>query len=401
MRTFRKMMAGLLVFAGFALVFNACQKDPVTEPELQNGDVIPGKYIVVYHDDITQKMGDVMTYEGRVEYVRTQTVQMLDELQISREGISQVYGTAIQGFAGEMSEAEAEMLQSDPRIKSVEPDHFVMLDVGILKKPTPPAPDPDPDPEPSDQVTPWGITRVGGGAAYTGNSKAWVIDTGIDLNHPDLNVNTTLSKTFVLRTTTAEDDNGHGSHVAGTIAAYNNSIGVVGVAAGAQVVAVKVLDRRGSGSYSAIIEGIDYVADFAAPGDVANMSLGGPASDALDGAVLALAAAGVKVALAAGNESQNANNVSPARVNHANVYTVSAFGTGDVWAYFSNYGNPPVDYAAPGVNINSCYKNGGYTTMSGTSMASPHMAGLLLGTFHIDGYVNGDPDNDPDPIAHK
>jgi subtilisin family serine protease len=229
-----------------------------------------------------------------------------------------------------------------------------------------------------------------------------VIDTGIDYTHPDLNVNTTLSKTFVARTKSATDDNGHGSHVAGTIAAIDNTIGVVGVAAGAEVVAVKVLDKRGSGDYSVVIAGVDYVAATAASGDVVNMSLGGPVSDALDAAVLAAANKGIKFALAAGNESQNANNSSPARVNHSNVYTISAMDASDVWAYFSNYANPPVDYCAPGVNINSTWKSGGYSTISGTSMASPHAAGvLMLGNPTSDGNVIGDPDGNADPIIHR
>jgi PKD repeat protein len=187
--------------------------------------------------------------------------------------------------------------------------------------------------------------------------------------------------------------------VAGTVAAKNDGVGVIGVAAGAELVAIKVLDRRGSGSYDGVIAGIDYVANNGSPGDVANMSLGGPVSQALDDAVIAAAAGGIKFALAAGNESDDANNHSPARANHANIYTISAMGENDAWAYFSNYGNPPVDYCQPGVNIYSTYKNGGYTTMSGTSMASPHMAGLLLlENTKTDGTVNGDPDGNADPI---
>jgi subtilisin family serine protease len=164
---------------------------------------------------------------------------------------------------------------------------------------------------------------------------------------------------------------------------------------------VKVLDRRGSGSYSGVIAGVDYVAANASPGDAANMSLGGPVSTALDQAVLNAASKGIKFAIAAGNESQDANNSSPARVNHQNVFTISAIDQNDVFASFSNYGNPPVDYAAPGVSIFSLYKGGGTTTMSGTSMASPHVCGLLLmGSIHSDGFAVGDPDGNPDPIAH-
>jgi len=222
------------------------------------------------------------------------------------------------------------------------------------------------------------------------------------LDHADLNVDVARSRTFVDRTKNADDENGHGTHVAGTVAALNNTIGVVGVAAGAPVVAVRVLDRRGSGSYSWIIAGVDYVGANAKSGDVVNMSLGGPSSDALDQAVLNAAAKGIKFAIAAGNESQNSNNVSPARVNHQNVYTISAMDSKDVFASFSNYANPPVDYCAPGVNIYSTYKGGGYSTLSGTSMASPHACGvLLLGAPRTDGYVLNDPDGNADPIIHR
>ena len=115
-----------------------------------------------------------------------------------------------------------------------------------------------------------------------------------------------------------------------------------------------------------------------------------------------MAAKGDNVSLAAGNTSADANNYSPARVNGNGVYTVSAMGTGDKWASFSNFGNPPIDFCAPGVNIYSTYKGGGYTTMSGTSMAAPHVCGLLLlGNISTNGYVIGDPDGKPDPIAYK
>ena len=132
------------------------------------------------------------------------------------------------------------------------------------------------------------------------------------------------------------------------------------------------------------------------------MSLGGGVYTPIDDAVKNLGTAGIKVALAAGNESDDANNHSPARANGTNLYTVSSMATGDVWSYFSNYGNPPVDYCAPGSSIYSTYKGGAYATMSGTSMAAPHVCGLLLlGTPKTDGYVSGDPDGNPDPIAHK
>ena len=253
-------------------------------------------------------------------------------------------------------------------------------------------------PTPVAQQTPWGITRVGGGIA--GNyATAWVIDSGIDLTHPDLNVDSARSRSFIAGLT-PQDQNGHGTHVAGTIAALNNAIGVVGVAPGARVVAVRVLNKKGSGSTSGVIAGVDYVAQTAAPGDGAKMSLGGGISTALDNAVAAAAAKGIRFALAAGNEAANATTSSPGRVNGPNIYTVSAFATGDVFASFSNFGNPPVDYAEPGVGVRSTWLAGGYNTISGTSMASPHMAGLLLlGAINSGGTVIGDSDGTPDVIG--
>jgi len=163
---------------------------------------------------------------------------------------------------------------------------------------------------------------------------------------------------------------------------------------------VKVLSARGSGSYSGVVSGVDFVAANAGNGDVANMSLGGPVSQTLDDAVFGAAQAGVKFALAAGNESDDANNHSPARAEGQNIFTVSAMDRNDNFASFSNYGNPPIEYCAPGVSIKSTWKDGGYNTISGTSMASPHVCGLLLlGSIRSGGTVKGDPDGKPDTIA--
>jgi subtilisin family serine protease len=149
-----------------------------------------------------------------------------------------------------------------------------------------------------------------------------------------------------------------------------------------------------------VIAGLDYVAQNAQVGDVANMSLGGSANPAVDDAVLG-ASYYVRFAIAAGNSGDDAAKYSPARVNGSNIFTVSAIAKGDTFASFSNWGNPPVDYAAPGVNILSLYKRGGMETLSGTSMAAPHVAGLLLlGSVHSNDYAINDPDSNPDPIAH-
>jgi len=386
-------------------VFHSCN-EPLTEDlrsdesSLKSASVAKS-YIVVLNDaELNSELSNLKGYEMRQQAAQKAAEKIMKRAGITDGELGFVYGTAIKGFSVKIAPGQLKKLQNDPSVKYVEENQVITL-IEPKAKPG------DGDVQAYAETIPWGIARVKGGIRYTGTSKAWIIDTGIDLDHPDLNVNTDLSKTFVPRTSSANDDNGHGSHVAGTVAAKKDEVGVVGVAAGAQLVAVKVLDRRGSGSYEGVIAGVDYVASTAASGDVANMSLGGPVSQALDDAVIAAAAKGIKFALAAGNESDDANNHSPARANHANIYTISAMDINDNFASFSNFGNPPVDYCEPGVSIYSTYKDGGYTTYSGTSMAAPHMAGILLwGEPGTEKDVNGkviivknDPDGNPDLIG--
>lgn len=276
------------------------------------------------------------------------------------------------------------------------------------------------------EVTPWGVTRVAGGFAPATGAMAFVLDTGIS-NHPDLIIDRTRAFSIDRKTT---DGNGHGTHVAGTIAARkgndaNGSTsgngGVVGVAPGATVVPIRVLNDKGSGTISGIIAGVDHVAKLrracGAATDtvkcpperwVANMSLGGGANSTLDTAVRNAADTGVRFAIAAGNSNVSATLASPARVDHVNVLTVSASDSADVMASFSNFGNPPVDLAAPGVNVRSTWISNGYRTISGTSMAAPHVAGIMLLAPSLNastaaastcGAVKSDKDNTPDPIV--
>ncbi|MFL5384146.1 MAG: S8 family serine peptidase [Longimicrobiaceae bacterium] len=301
--------------------------------------------------------------------------------------------SAAKGFSAVIPEARIDLVRSDPRVALVEKDGPVSLVFPVHVN----AP---PGGGSSGQSTPWGITRVGGAGSGVGKT-AWIIDTGIDLDHPDLNTSKPCHTYFT--GTSPDDGNGHGTHVAGTIAALNNSIDVVGVAAGAYVCSVRVLGNSGSGSWEGVINGINYVASHGANGDVANMSLGASGTNAtLEKAVSDAAAKGIKFAIAAGNDGANAANYTPARVNGANIYTISAIDSKDCMPSWSNYGNPPVDYAAPGVSILSLRKGGGTTTMSGTSMASPHAAGvLLLGAARSSGSASCDRDGNPDPIIHR
>ncbi len=393
----------ILVVSAFVFsfaIFHSCN-NPLVEDEglinqeLKSAGQAKKSYIVVLNDsELNSELSNLKGYEKKQDAVNKATAKILKRTGITDGEVGFVYGTAVKGFSVMIPPGQLKKLQDDPSVSYIEEDQVISL---VIPELTIKKGKPGGGGGSTSQTVPWGITRVNGGNT-TPSGTAWVIDTGIDLDHPDLNVDASRSKTFV-NSKSADDDNGHGSHCAGIIGALNNSIGVVGVAPGATLVAVKVLTRSGSGSTSGVIAGVNYVAANAKNGDVANMSLGGGVSTTLDNAVI-VASASCKFALAAGNEGDNANNHSPARVNGNNIYTISAMDSKNTMPSWSNFGNPPVDFCEPGVSILSCYKGGAYATMSGTSMATPHAAGLLLlGNIRNGGTVLGDTDGNPDIIG--
>lgn len=309
-----------------------------------------------------------------------------------------VYTTALKGFSATVPEHVAARMAQNPRILYYERNGVVRAAV----QPPPPISaqaKPIAENEPA-QTVPVGISRVGGSVDGSGR-HAWIIDTGIDLTHADLNVS--YGANFVLRgKNSADDGNGHGTHVAGIVGAINNAIGVVGVAANTILHPVRVLNNNGAGTIDSVIAGVDYVASRARAGDCANMSLGAAGHFAsLHSAVLNTAALGIRFAIAAGNASTLAINAEPAHVEHGNIYTISAVDANDVFADFSNFGNPPIDFAAPGVNVVSTRLGGGVVSLSGTSMAAPHVCGVLLfGAPVASGGALNDPDGVADPVAH-
>jgi subtilisin len=267
-----------------------------------------------------------------------------------------------------------------------------------------------------------------------------ILDTGIDLDHPDLNVYKNVS--FVSGVMTGDDDQGHGTHVAGIAAAKDNGKGIIGGAPGARLWAVKVCDSMGECKISNMIKGVEYITQHADEIDVVNISVETPLSPALNRAISASIKAGVTYVVAAGNYGQDASSTSPA--SNPDVITVSAIAdsdgecggkgpevrnaTDDTFAGFSNFG-PSVSIAAPGVDILSTYLNGGYAVDSGTSMAAPSVAAAaaLVKTNSTDftpkqvkdailnsgstpltpceggprGYFSGDPDNFKEPLLFR
>jgi thermitase len=278
--------------------------------------------------------------------------------------------------------AEVAALRGDPNVLYAEPDYIALAQATI----------------PNDYYYPsqWGLSKIGASAAWdmttgSGDVIIAIVDTGIDLTHPDLSCAGKLTAArwnFVAGNATPADDNGHGTHVAGIAAACsNNGIGVAGVAWGARLMPVKVLDAYGSGYYSDVAAGIIYAVDNGAR--VVNLSLGGVSDDyTLASAVQYAHDHGVLVVAAAGNCAQDGYQCSylynPVMYPGAypTVLAVAATDSGDNWGSFSEY-QPYVGVAAPGVSIYSTLLSGSYGTMSGTSMATPYVSGLaaLLWSF--------------------
>ena len=303
-----------------------------------------GRYIVVLEDGVNDPA------QAAAEISRRNNAE-----------VGFVYRNAIKGFSATIPNARVAEVREDSRVDFVERD-------GTMRTVA--------------QALPWGINKIdadisstlaGNGSGAVTNVNAYIIDTGIDAGHPDLNVGGHVD--FASGPNT--DCNGHGTHVAGTVAAEDNTTDVVGVAPGAPLTGVKVLGCGGSGSTSGVIKGVDWVKANAKKPAVANMSLSGGASTALDNAVRNSANSGVFYSLAAGNDGANACNSSPARAGagtNNGIATTAATNSSDMETPWSNYG-PCVDIWAPGASILSTRKGGGTTTMSGTSMASPHTGG--------------------------
>jgi subtilisin len=387
----------MMIVSGFLIGILACTKEsaqesiPVKNPDdclvkasKINGQIIEDEYIITFKKDTTSGLLTLRSADEVGQLLARVTDENLD-FDILAMGETPCI------VAHRMDETEAARLKNDPSVLSIEPDRKIAIAACV------------------DVVAPrsvtWSVRKTGyGRAGLVSDKTAWIIDTGVDYDHPDLNVDTDRSRSFISGQSTADDLNGHGTHVAGIIGAKNNLLGILGIASDISIVALKVLDQVGEGRLSSAIAAVRHVSNYAKAGDVVNMSLGSEGYSATMAREISAAAdKGILFAIAAGNDYKNAADYTPANINHRNVLTVSAVDSLQRFASFSNFG-PDVDVAAYGVKITSTYKDGKYAILSGTSMAAPHVAGLMLVrgiNVPRRGVAINDPDGVPDPIARE
>ncbi|MEK6301405.1 MAG: S8 family peptidase [Acidobacteriota bacterium] len=356
----RFALVALIVFCTAALALMpalASPQDPAgktgdSEKFLRMGnDAIAGHYIVVLDMDSAGKSGDLFT-----------AAKTASDLTLAYGGVAtNFYAYAINGFSARMSEAEALKLSSDPRVKFVEEDSIMSANI-------------------TQNNPPWGLDRIGQrdlplnqtySYTTTGSGvNVYIIDTGIRRTHTQFGGRAFVGFDSVGDGQNTNDCNGHGTHVSGTVGGST-----YGVAKAVRLFAVRVLNCSGSGSNAGVIAGVDWVTANHTNPAVANMSLGGGVSTALDTAVNNSINSGVTYAIAAGNSNTDASNSSPARV--AAAITVGSSTINDARSSFSNFGSV-VDIFAPGSSILSSYNTSdtATATLSGTSMASPHVAGV-------------------------
>jgi subtilisin family serine protease len=326
-------------------------------------EAIANSYIVVFKDDVS----------------RDEVPSVASQLALAHGGVPKhIYQNALKGFSVELPEAAAIALSNNPRVDYVAEDGIASINT---TQPNPPS---------------WGLDRIDQrdrplDKSYTYDNTgagvhAYVLDTGIRPTHQDFGGRASIAADFVGDGQNGNDCNGHGTHVAGTLGGTS-----FGVAKGVTIHAVRVLDCAGNGPFSVVIAGVDWVTAKHLSPAVANMSLRGPANAPLDTAVTNSINSGVTYAVAAGNDAQDANSFSPARVGVA--LTVANSDISDVMDNRSN-GGPVVDLFAPGTNITSAWigSDTATNTITGTSMSSPHVAGVAAR------YIQANPGSAPSAV---
>ena len=350
---------------------------------------IPGQYIVALKTSAAMPVAlqetAGSTRDQTVLFNQPKREANLSKLSLIRQAANIAEGNviaqfadALVGFSAILTAAEVAKLSANPDVEGVYQDYSIQLDAQMQES------KPEEFAE-GGQTVPCAIKNAGGFKKALNESWIWVLDTGIDLDHPDLTVGdiSPFAKSFIPGES-YDDGNGHGTHVAGIAAAKNNAFGTVGVSAGALVIPVKVLANNGMASFTYLLQGLNHVALYDSENDVVNLSLGAyPVSNcansnpALKTAILNLGANGTWVCIAAGNNAGKASLCTPGCINGPRVFTVGGMTCAKGCYTATNWGASVVDWVATGASVYSTYKNGGYATLSGTSMATPVVSGII------------------------
>lgn len=394
-----KRLSGMLVLGAVVLgtCFTACERtEPKGEEMFQasqvqdsqtQGEIIPNQYVVLLRADMVKpalQYLDPSTFRSREEKgrqmevlnanVRVELDKWLAKFDLQESQILNRFTAMQVGATIEVDAATYAEIKGDAAVAVIEPNKVERLTPYVVSSI-----------EPGNsraQTVPCGITNTRGYRTAPPSRWIWIVDTGIELTHPDLNVvtNPTYAVSFVGGG--PGDCTGHGTHLAGTAAAIDNTIGVVGVSAGAPVVPVRVFDCSGAGSTSTIMDGLSHVASYAVMGDVVNLGFGGASSPACStssiyiGPITSLGSMGIRVSMSAGSTSSASSSYQPGCISGVNVYTTTSMFCAKTWGG-SNFGMPSIDFIATGRGVLSTYLNGGYAILDGSAMAAAHVTGIM------------------------
>ncbi|QLE85557.1 S8 family peptidase [Shewanella sp. Scap07] len=377
---YKKQLTALAVAASlsqFGLSAAEYQAEFIPAP---SENAIEDNYIVVFN---TPSVLNINNSAAIADFAVQQSKALSNKYDVT---VKRTFGNTLNGVLVKADKHQLKALQQDSSVKYIEQDQLMSISPLAATN--------------ADQVSPtWGLDRVDQRDLPLDNNyhydfdgsgvTAYVIDTGVLNSHSEFGGRSTSGYDFVDNDSNSTDCNGHGTHVAGTIGGAT-----YGVAKNVNIVGVRVLGCSGSGSNSGVIAGINWVKNNASGPSVANMSLGGGASQATDDAVNAAVAAGITFVVAAGNDNSNACNYSPARASDA--LTVGSTTSSDSRSSFSNYGSC-LDIYAPGSSITSAWytSNSATNTISGTSMAAPHVAGVAAL------YLDETPSSSPTQVESK
>lgn len=399
MKKLHLIAAMALLCAG--CIFTACERELVTPPasetapppQVKEAPVIPDQYIVRFDERLipsARKRLDINTVHDRTDKVRKMTALQADvtaeidavlhDHAIAESQVLYRYTSVQSGAALRLDKAAMARLKADPRVALIEADQMAELPDKAL-----PRPEPMPV-APRSQTLPCGVAMVGGPESYFTLEWIWIVDTGIDMDHPDLNTIPVPASVSYVDATPNDDCYGHGTWVAGVAAGWDNGFGVVGVSPGARVASVKVLDCAGTSPISRILAGLNHIGTWSLQGDAVTINASTPHGVVLNNcastsaylpAINALADDQVWIVLPAGDANSDANYYQPGCINRDHVYTVTSMTCDATWSYGSNYGVPTIDWIAPGHSTLTTTINGSYGAYYGSSLAAAHICGIL------------------------